>query len=461
MENQEIIEKNRILKKFNVTQNENETNETLLSKKLCSPKKFRTKDSQIKFITKKNFYFRIEDTNECKKKSIDNIVANEGRWSKEEHGKFLEGIVLYGINWKKVKTLIGTRTSIQVRSHAQKFFYKMKTCKDETLGIDFTLNSICNIRDMISQIKNQNTNYNIINVFKYLTYKCDNLEKSRKKIIVKNNKSFDFKKNEQNYQTNFQPNIISLKENSPNMNDNDFFFNQNNNFNEQNTIKEAQNFYNNNTNNLLKINNQNNIINILQNLLTMNYYSNAYNFLLSNNAHNVNSPNYDITNSVNKLLINYLISNNSLNNSNLLNENVLLSLALQNNILNNINNINFIHNINNNNNLNDINYKNNINDINNYNAINNLNNENENNIDKMENDLFDYIDKKNNIEEKDNNNDNDDNEDNKDNKVNKDNKDDNIDISNKDLFFINIKKNNSKNEEDSLNNNYPSQKILA
>ena len=299
----------------------------------------------------------------------------------------------------------------------------MKTCKDENLGIDFTLNSICNIRDMINQIKNHNSNYNIINVFKYLTYKCDNLEKSRKKIIVKNNKSFDFNKNE----LNIQPNIISLKENAPNMIDNDFFFNQNNIINEQKAIKETQKFYDNNSDNLLKINNHINIINILQNLLAMNYYSNAYNFLLSNNENNINSPNYDITNSVNKLLINYLISNNSLNSSNLLKENFLLSLALQNNILNNINNIN------NNINLNNINYRNNINDINNYNIINNLNNENENNINKIKNDSLISIDKKNNIDSKDDNNDN---------KDNKDNKDYNIDINKKYFLFNNIEKNN-------------------
>ena len=422
--------KDSILRKFNFKPNENETNEMIISKKLFNLKQFRPKDSQVKFIIKKKFYFRIEDTNECKIKSADNIVSNEGRWSKEEHGKFLEGIVLYGINWKKVKTLIGTRTSIQVRSHAQKFFYKMKTCKDKNLGIDFTLNSIRNIRDMVNQIKNLNSNYNIINVFKYLTYKCDNLEKSRKKIIVKNNQSFDFKINELNNQPNIQPNIISLEENAPNMIDNDFFFNQNNHINEQKAIKETQKFYDNSSNNLLEINNQINNINIVQNLLAMNYYSNAYNFLLSNNENNINSPNYDITNSVNKLLINYLFSNNSLNSSNLLKENFLFLLALQNNILsniNNINNVNFIHNINNNINLNGIKSKNNINDINNYNIINNLNNEKENNINKIKNDLLIYIDKKNNIYSKDDSN---------------DNKDYNIDINKKYFLFNNIEKNN-------------------
>jgi len=318
----------------------------------------------------------------------------------------------------------------------------MKTCKDKNLGIDFTLNSIRNIRDMVNQIKNLNSNYNIINVFKYLTYKCDNLEKSRKKIIVKNNQSFDFKINELNNQPNIQPNIISLEENAPNMIDNDFFFNQNNHINEQKAIKETQKFYDNSSNNLLEINNQINNINIVQNLLAMNYYSNAYNFLLSNNENNINSPNYDITN-------NYLFSNNSLNSSNLLKENFLFLLALQNNILsniNNINNVNFIHNINNNINLNGIKSKNNINDINNYNIINNLNNEKENNINKIKNDLLIYIDKKNNIYSKDDSN---------------DNKDYNIDINKKYFLFNNIEKNNTSNEENSINNNNSSQNILA
>ena len=440
MENQENNEKNSIIKKFNVTQNENEANNLFISKKLFAPKKFKMKDSHIKFITKKNLYFKIEDTNECKKKSSDNIIVNEGRWSKEEHEKFLEGIVLYGINWKRVKTLIGTRTSIQVRSHAQKFFYKMKTCKDEILGIDFTLNSICNIRDMINQIKNNNSQYNIINVFKYLTYKCDSLEKSRKKISAKDKTSFDYKKNE----LNNPPNIINLKENNLNI-DKSNFFNQNNIINDQKIMKDTQNINNNNSNSSSKMNNQNNIINILHNLLTINYYSNAYNFLLSNN---LNFPNYDITNSVNKLLINFIITNNSLNNPNLINENVLLLLALQNKILNNINNINCSHNINNNIDLNGANCKNNINYISDYNIKNNINNENENNIDKDKQDFCIYIDKKDNNDIKDNNIDN----------INKtDNKDCYIELKKDDFLLINKEKDISPNEKNSLNNNIPSQ----
>lgn len=49
-----------------------------------------------------------------------NKVYNNGRWSKEEHEKFLEAIKIHGRNWRKVQEYVGTRTSTQARSHAQK-----------------------------------------------------------------------------------------------------------------------------------------------------------------------------------------------------------------------------------------------------------------------------------------------------------------------------------------------------
>lgn len=49
-----------------------------------------------------------------------------GRWTKDEHIKFLEAIQKYGRNWRKVQEHVGTRSSTQSRSHAQKFFKKVK-----------------------------------------------------------------------------------------------------------------------------------------------------------------------------------------------------------------------------------------------------------------------------------------------------------------------------------------------
>ena len=117
----------------------------------------RSKKRYIRFISIKRPYFKIENnSNVDKKKFVYSPNFNNGRWTEEERNRFIQGIILYGNNWKKVKTLITTRSAVQVRSHAQKFFNKLKLCKDENLGIDFTLDSVNNIKDMINQIKSKN-----------------------------------------------------------------------------------------------------------------------------------------------------------------------------------------------------------------------------------------------------------------------------------------------------------------
>ena len=61
--------------------------------------------------------------------SENNNNANKfqtGRWSQTEHQKFIEGILKYGNEWKNVQNIIKTRTSTQARSHAQKFFLRLK-----------------------------------------------------------------------------------------------------------------------------------------------------------------------------------------------------------------------------------------------------------------------------------------------------------------------------------------------
>jgi SHAQKYF class myb-like DNA-binding protein len=50
---------------------------------------------------------------------------SSGKWSDEEHKRFLEGLKLYGKNWNQIQKYIGSRTCPQTRSHAQKFFRKM------------------------------------------------------------------------------------------------------------------------------------------------------------------------------------------------------------------------------------------------------------------------------------------------------------------------------------------------
>ena len=51
---------------------------------------------------------------------------SSGRWTQAEHQAFLEGLTECGREWKKVALRIPTRTSAQIRSHAQKYFAKLQ-----------------------------------------------------------------------------------------------------------------------------------------------------------------------------------------------------------------------------------------------------------------------------------------------------------------------------------------------
>ncbi|KAL3815916.1 hypothetical protein ACHAXA_005764 [Cyclostephanos tholiformis] len=51
-------------------------------------------------------------------------ISTSGRWTAAEHEAFLRGLKVYGREWKKVATCVPTRTSAQIRSHAQKYFAK-------------------------------------------------------------------------------------------------------------------------------------------------------------------------------------------------------------------------------------------------------------------------------------------------------------------------------------------------
>jgi len=56
---------------------------------------------------------------------VDDEGGAQGRWTREEHKLFLEAIQLYGREWRMVQTAVKTRTSAQIRSHAQKYFQKV------------------------------------------------------------------------------------------------------------------------------------------------------------------------------------------------------------------------------------------------------------------------------------------------------------------------------------------------
>lgn len=72
--------------------------------------------------TKKPKLIKIHLRSLKSKKSVYNI----GRWTEDEHRRFIEAILKYGNDWKNVQKHIRTRSSTQSRSHSQKFFLKIK-----------------------------------------------------------------------------------------------------------------------------------------------------------------------------------------------------------------------------------------------------------------------------------------------------------------------------------------------
>ncbi|CAN4108272.1 unnamed protein product [Withania somnifera] len=67
----------------------------------------------------------LDDPNKKTRKPYT-ITKSRESWTDQEHDKFLEALQLFDRDWKKIEAFVGSKTVIQIRSHAQKYFLKVQ-----------------------------------------------------------------------------------------------------------------------------------------------------------------------------------------------------------------------------------------------------------------------------------------------------------------------------------------------
>ena len=227
------------------------------------------------------------------------INNSNGRWTKEEHNKFIEGIIKYGSDWKKIQKHISTRTSTQARSHAQKFLLKLRNNEFlKKTNIDLSLSWA----KVIQLIKNSFSDDVLYKVLKDSSF---NKKKGKKKYLKKIkcdnklNTLLNVNNNENEKELNFDDDVFfstsdysnSFDENKENINN--FLFYQMENFPVKN--------YNNNINNKDYINdfiqnfNKNNLCDTDFYINDSNiYYNNSAILSINSNKNNNLNENGDI-----------------------------------------------------------------------------------------------------------------------------------------------------------------------
>lgn len=130
-----------------------------------------------------------------KRESMESKTTLHGRWTNEEHNLFLEGLVLYGNEWKQVQNHIITRSATQARSHAQKFFIRIRKNlnSENDLGKikQYILKSFTNLLGDKFKPKNLNSFLDMMVklVFSEVSIQKIKIPSLKYKIALKNKKS--------------------------------------------------------------------------------------------------------------------------------------------------------------------------------------------------------------------------------------------------------------------------------
>jgi SHAQKYF class myb-like DNA-binding protein len=117
---------------------------------------------------------------------------NTGRWMPEEHQRFIEALLKFGNDWKNVQRYVGSRSSTQARSHAQKFFVKIGKTQIENLSLDFENNSLKSLNLMANNL-NQEQMSNAIKYLNEMAFEKKTL--GRRQMNTENFVDFNFNEN--------------------------------------------------------------------------------------------------------------------------------------------------------------------------------------------------------------------------------------------------------------------------
>ena len=109
-------------------------------KPILNLEKASSTDLIIKIDIKNSNKVRQKLTNQEISTSQDNFQMpeiNKGRWTTKEQALFLEGIYLFGLDWRKLEDYVQTRTPIQLKSHGQKVFDKIKSRNNTEYPVEY------------------------------------------------------------------------------------------------------------------------------------------------------------------------------------------------------------------------------------------------------------------------------------------------------------------------------------
>lgn len=129
-------------------------------------------DSQLSKIYVKNLISKSQN-DEIYFSNVEESIPiksclKTGRWTKEEHNNFINAILKYGNDWKKVQQCILTRNSTQARSHAQKFFLRLRKKFNLNREKDYSL-------DYINQLPKEIIRSTNLKIFSFKKQELDRL----------------------------------------------------------------------------------------------------------------------------------------------------------------------------------------------------------------------------------------------------------------------------------------------